>query len=108
MSRQDYESLRDDIDSNGLIDPIWLHEDRIIDGRHRYKACIESEFSEYEYNDLVGFVVSMNLRRRHLNTSQRKRRFQNRRGGFIINGLSRQEIIEFAAKFDGVDLPVHF
>lgn len=44
-------------------------------GRHRYYACqetgVDPEFREYEGNDPRGFVVSLNLKRRHLDASQR-------------------------------------
>jgi hypothetical protein len=47
----------------------------IIDGRHRWRACselgIECETMEYTDDDPLGFVVSLNLHRRHLNESQR-------------------------------------
>ena len=52
-----------------------LLEYSIIDGRHRWRACselgIECPTNEYEDDDPFGFVVSLNLHRRHLNESQR-------------------------------------
>lgn len=52
-----------------------LLEFSIIDGRHRWRACselgIECETTEYTDDDPLGFVVSLNLHRRHLNESQR-------------------------------------
>lgn len=52
-----------------------LLEFSIIDGRHRWRACselgIECETMEYTDDDPFGFVVSLNLHRRHLNESQR-------------------------------------
>lgn len=75
MPQQEFERLRDDIEKNGLLEPIWLYEDQIIDGRHRYAAClelgIEADFREYDGHDPIGFTVSLNLTRRHLNESQR-------------------------------------
>lgn len=48
---------------------------RVIDGRHRARACeelgIDPETEVYEGDDLVAFVVSLNLHRRHLDESQR-------------------------------------
>ena len=73
---EDFEQLKVDIAARGLIEPIWLHEDKIIDGRNRYRACIETG-TEPRFRtwggegSLVLFVISMNLHRRHLTTSQR-------------------------------------
>ena len=46
-----YEQLKADIEKNGQLEPIWLDKDgKIIDGRHRYQACldlkIEPDFHE--------------------------------------------------------------
>lgn len=75
MPSGEFASLRDDIGKNGLLEPIWLYEDQIIDGRHRYLACcelgIEPDFREYDGHDPVGFTISLNLARRHLTESQR-------------------------------------
>lgn len=72
------QALADDIRLNGQLNPIVLHpdDDTIVDGRNRYLACelegIEPEFTYWDgKGDLVSFVVSLNLHRRHLNESQR-------------------------------------
>jgi site-specific DNA-methyltransferase (adenine-specific) len=75
MSEEEYRGLIEDIKVNGLIDPIYLFEGRILDGRHRYRAClelrIEPRFEEYQGDSPVAFVISRNLKRRHLTESQR-------------------------------------
>lgn len=77
MSAAEYAALRDDIQKNGQREPIWVWNDQIIDGRHRAQACeeigIEPAVREYDGDEsgLVGFVVSLNLHRRHLDESQR-------------------------------------
>ena len=76
MSSEEYESLKTDIKQNGLLQPIWTHEDQIIDGRNRYNACMDlGIIPQYQTWDgsgsLVAFVVSLNLQRRHLNSSQK-------------------------------------
>ncbi|CAA9890309.1 conserved hypothetical protein [Candidatus Methylobacter favarea] len=38
MQPAEYTELRNDIASNGLIDPIWLYQSQILDGSNRYKA----------------------------------------------------------------------
>ena len=77
MQGDEFEELKSDIKANGLLEPIWLHYDgSIIDGRNRYRACIETEvepkFRTWNgEGSLVSFVVSMNLHRRHMNSGQR-------------------------------------
>lgn len=76
MDGDNYLNLKNDIKTNGLREPILIYEGKIIDGRNRYKACmelgIEPELKYYEKNgSLTNFVVSMNLHRRHLTSSQR-------------------------------------
>jgi hypothetical protein len=77
MPDADFELFCADIAENGLRDPIWTCNDKIIDGRNRYLACertgVEPRFREYEGppEKLVSFVVSLNLHRRHLSESQR-------------------------------------
>lgn len=65
-----------DIAKNGLIEPIWTYEGKIIDGRNRFKACEATKcppkFREWDgKGSLVGFVISLNLNRRHLTTGQK-------------------------------------
>ena len=79
MNEAEYTSLKEDIQKHGLREPIWLSKDgRIIDGRHRYQACrelkIEPTFTRNNWEDdetIAYAVVSLNLKRRHLNESQR-------------------------------------
>jgi len=74
MSDEEYAALRDDIEARGLVEPILLLDDKILDGRHRYRACaelgIEPKFARYVDGDPIGRVISANLRRRHLSTGQ--------------------------------------
>jgi predicted XRE-type DNA-binding protein len=75
MNDADFAALQDDIAKQGLLEPLWLHEGQILDGRNRYKACkalgIQPQVRTYQGTDPLGFVLSMNLVRRHLNESQR-------------------------------------
>lgn len=76
MSATEFEQLKTDIQDNGLLEAIWRHDGKIIDGRNRYQACVETgvtpHFREWDgIGSLTAFVVSLNLHRRHLTESQR-------------------------------------
>ncbi len=70
-----FKALVDDIKERGQQEPISLYEGKILDGRNRYKACQflkrDAYVRDYTGNDPIGFVLSANLHRRHLNESQR-------------------------------------
>src|SRR5262245_42823053 len=75
MEGTEFEALKADIAANGLREPIWTFDGQIVDGRNRYRACQELgiEPATCEWNgrgSLVKFVVSLNLHRRHLTSSQ--------------------------------------
>lgn len=67
--------LAEDIKANGLVEPITLYEGKVLEGRNRWLACkiagVEPKTVPYDGDDALGFVISRNLRRRHLDTSQR-------------------------------------
>lgn len=75
MGDSEFEDLKEDIKKRGLLESIWTYEGKVLDGRHRFSACndlgMECSFRKYEGNDPVGFVISLNLKRRHLDTSQK-------------------------------------
>jgi ParB-like chromosome segregation protein Spo0J len=75
MDPNDYADLVEDIRANGLHTPITLYEGKILDGRHRYRACREADaeplFGHYQGGDPVGHVISLNAKRRHLTPSQK-------------------------------------
>lgn len=72
-----FQSLVVDICENGQKDPILLFEGKVLDGRHRYQACmtngIQPLIAEFEgdQSEAVSLVMSRNMHRRHLSTSQR-------------------------------------
>ena len=83
MEGEAFEELVADIKANGLREPITIHEEKILDGRNRYRACIaagvgpllsanpERFFLAYAGQDPLVYVLSANLHRRHLTTAQR-------------------------------------
>lgn len=76
MDDVDYASLRDDIQKHGQLVPIKMLNGQVIDGRNRLRACIELGLKPLTEDvpsevEPVAFVLSHNLERRHLNTSQR-------------------------------------
>jgi len=75
MEDSEYDDLKNDIAENGLLEPIWVYDGMILDGRNRYRVCddlgIKPEIKVFDNGSPMSFVVSLNLRRRHLNSSQR-------------------------------------
>jgi N6-adenosine-specific RNA methylase IME4 len=75
ISGKEFVDLKADIKANGCHEPVVLYEGRILDGRNRFKACqevgVEPKFIEYQGSDPIGFVISLNLHRRHLSSDQR-------------------------------------
>lgn len=75
ISGAEADELSADIAANGLREPIVTFEGKILDGRNRFEACrkagVQPVFTEYHGDDPLAFVVSLNLKRRHLSESQR-------------------------------------
>jgi hypothetical protein len=85
---KDFDDLVADVKSKGLLDPINILGGSILDGRNRYRAAIAAGildeddapedrprfFSRYVPDidgDPLSFVISKNLKRRHLDDIQR-------------------------------------
>lgn len=70
-----FDELVDDVAVNGLQDPIELLDGAILDGRNRYRAALVAGVTvhtrQFKGADPLGYVISKNLHRRQLSTSQR-------------------------------------
>lgn len=78
MGDDDYKALVADIKENGQREFGWTFHGELIDGAHRMAACKELglEFKAREWGgggsgSLTAFVISLNLKRRHLTASQK-------------------------------------
>lgn len=77
MNEEELSSLVEDMRTNGYdaTTPITTYQGKVLDGRNRYlasqKAGVKPFYQEFEGEDVLGFVIRHNLKRRHLNESQR-------------------------------------
>lgn len=74
LAGAEFDALVADIRVNGLSQPITTHNGMILDGGNRYRACIEAgvepTFRKFAGTNVVTFVLSANLHRRHLSAGQ--------------------------------------
>lgn len=75
MDDQEFEAFTDDITQRGVLMPITLFENKVLDGWHRYRAAKKAQcaFKETVYTgkDPAGYVASVNVMRRKLSSLQR-------------------------------------
>lgn len=75
MDTEDYECLRENVATNGVLHAIVLLNGQILDGRHRYRAAMELHMEcpciEFAGQDPQQFVIAANAARRNLTASQR-------------------------------------
>jgi SHS2 domain-containing protein len=77
MSERESMLLRADIFKNGQQEEIILLDDMILDGRNRYKACIDLGITpktkkfEGDKGAALEFVIARNIHRRQLSASQK-------------------------------------
>lgn len=74
MPDADFEALSKSIENLGLLSPIVLFEGEVLDGWHRYQACLDTltaiKTIEYLGDNPCAFVEAQNDNRRHLTKSQ--------------------------------------
>jgi hypothetical protein len=93
MEGEEFDALVADIKTNGCREPIVLYEEKILDGRNRYRAClaadkpfntvrglltgrpIQGPHGSYQGirddKDAFALVISANIHRRHLTAEQK-------------------------------------
>lgn len=74
LADDEFSALKADIEANGQTHPIYVLDGMILDGGNRYRALcelgMEPRTVEYTGGNPVQFVLSSNLRRRHLTPGQ--------------------------------------
>lgn len=77
MSEAELDELARDIKERGLDQPVLMFEGKVLDGRNRLMACqkaeVEPRLADWDCRggSPASFVLSANVRRRHLSESQR-------------------------------------
>jgi N6-adenosine-specific RNA methylase IME4 len=77
LSAAELDDLGADIKANGQVETVKLHRGMILDGRNRYSACVKyglpvrTEVFTGTDRDALNWVISKNLKRRHLSEGQR-------------------------------------
>ena len=77
LSDKELEELGADIRANGQVETVKLHRGMVLDGRNRYTACgkqglgVRTEVFQGSDREALSWVISKNLKRRHLTESQR-------------------------------------
>jgi hypothetical protein len=74
MTGDDFDRLVEDIRKNGLRERIKTIDGLILDGRNRYRACLQvgvsARYEEIKTDDPIAYVRSLNKHRRHLTATQ--------------------------------------
>ncbi|GAB1540113.1 hypothetical protein NUACC21_27820 [Scytonema sp. NUACC21] len=116
LGRQEFENLKSDIETNGQGIPIAVlaGTNLIIDGRHRYEACLtlgrtpKIEYLTLTESQILWKVISLNIKRRHLSESQRAmiaakitniKKGGNGNNQFIKKNEAKKRIHSFAVPF---------
>lgn len=76
MQADEYQELKDNIENNGVLNPITLHDGMVLDGWHRYNAArdvgMPCQSVELRADvDPGDFVVAQNKARRNMTASQK-------------------------------------
>ena len=62
LQGDEFQALKTDIAEHGQLDPIWIYQNQILDGRNRYRACqeltIETATKAWNGTDPLKFVLA--------------------------------------------------
>jgi hypothetical protein len=81
MEGAEFNALVADIKANGLRHAILLVDEKILDGRNRFRACLEAGVeprfekhlsTHHTTSDCIAYVISANIHRRHLTAEQKR------------------------------------
>jgi ParB-like chromosome segregation protein Spo0J len=84
MKGTEFDELVADIKAHGLREEIVLYDGMVLDGRNRYRACLAAGWEPHAIeamswdgdsliDDPAAYVISANIRRRHLKAEERIR-----------------------------------
>ena len=69
-SDEEVNAIAEGMKTEGLLNPIWLFEGAILDGKICYEACgiagVEPRFETYTGDDPIRFSIAQNRERRHI------------------------------------------
>lgn len=75
MDDDEFAVFCEDVQDRGLIYPITLFEGKVLDGWHRYRACLKTgtalKHITYTGTDPAGYIAACNIHRRRLSSLQR-------------------------------------
>lgn len=115
MPEDEFEDLVDSIREVGLLEPITLYKGQVLDGGHRYRACLQAEvtpqFIDFDGEAPGAYVAAKNGHRRHLSAKQRAlavieaTAWKKRDGDVVIpEALSEEEEPEVLSVSDQANL----
>jgi N6-adenosine-specific RNA methylase IME4 len=77
LSARELGDLSENIAAHGQREPVMIHRNMLLDGRNRYRACrlkglpVRYEQFSGTNDEALDYVISKNVYRRHLSSSQR-------------------------------------
>lgn len=76
MTDEEFSLLKQGIERDGLLNPIVLCDNQVLDGRHRYRACaelgIEPTYIQFVGGNPFDYVREQNVNRRHFASQEQK------------------------------------